>query len=238
MQTGNLGLNETVRVIVVDDEFIARKGLIKMLESRPGVEVVGEAKDVDSWLKLVDKEKPEAMFLDIRMREDNVMNYIEDFEHLPQVVFTTAYPEYAYQSYRFDTLDYLLKPITPDSLDRAVNRIVQTAKKKKQPAQYLYIKSDRMFLRILYDDILFAQGMENYISIQTIQKKIVIKKTMKSFEELLPENFMRVHKSYIVNKDKIEVIERLSIQVADTKIPVSRDNKSKVYYELLGRYED
>ncbi len=223
-----------MRCIIVDDELIARKGLAAMLANYQVIEMVGEAKDRESLQKLLDQERPDLVFLDVMLRDENILDSLQQLHVKPMVVFTTAFAEHALRSYEFDALDYLLKPIEPVHLDRAVWRAYRNFSKNYAENEDMYLRINGKFHRVFLKDIVFLEGMENYVVIQTTGKKLICKATMQWFEKQLPpDQFLRVHRSYIVNKSRVDMIDKLSIVLGEFMVPISRENRGKVYSALI-----
>jgi two-component system LytT family response regulator len=223
-----------IRTVVVDDEPVARDGLIRMLRNFPDVKVVGEAMDGAGLHLTLKKDVPDLIFLDIMLRDENVLDVLPLNASRPLVVFTTAFPQYALRGYEFNALDYLLKPIAPGDLERAVSRAQKQLLHQDAASDEVFLRINGKYHRIFYRDILFLEGMENYVVIHTETKKLVCKSTMQWFEKNFPmETFVRVHRSFIVNKNKVDMIDKLCIVLKEHQIPISRENRIKVYHKLM-----
>lgn len=220
--------------VVVDDEPVARRGLVHMLTAYPGVEVVGEANSIGSWVDLHSKLKPDLAFLDLMLRDKNILDFMDAELEGTQIVITTAYPQYALKGYEFNAIDYLLKPISAEDLDRSMRRVVRQSSRENPAEDTMYLRVNGKYHRIAYGDILYIQGMENYVVIHCENQRLIAKGTMIWFEKNLPEkDFIRVHKSYIVNKKKVDVIDKLTLMVREQFIPISRENRNAVYNSLM-----
>jgi DNA-binding LytR/AlgR family response regulator len=188
----------------------------------------------------MDSEKVDLIFLDIQMPKMNGMEFLKITKDLPIAIITSAYPSYALESFQLNVLDYLLKPITFD-------RFFQAAKKAKDYYQllsgqasgadsrrYFFIKCESKYEKLFFDDILYVEGMQNYVRIYTEKGKYVTLLTLKDIEQnVARESFLRVHKSYIVNTAKIDSIEKHEISIQSARIPISRNFREDVIDKVL-----
>jgi len=192
-----------------------------------------------SYLK---SEAIDLIFLDMQMPELSGLEFLELLQKKCMVIVTTAYSEFAIDGYRFEILDYLLKPITMANFQIAVEKAWLLAAKNKffnetnssQPQQsYIFIKTENRFVKINHADICYFEGARDYVVIRTINETILTLQSMKSIQESLPEpNFMRVHKSFIVSLDKIDFIERGRISIRDKLIPIS-DSYKEIFFKYI-----
>ena len=168
------------------------------------------------------------------------IEFLKSLSHPPMVIFTTAYPQYAIEGFDLNVLDYLLKPISFDRFLKAAMKAKDSASSKQpvaassQQEDYIFIKSDNKLVKIFYNDILFVEALQNYVTIYTTDKKYITYLTFKSVEESLPaDQFIKVHKSYLVAAAKIESIEGNQIKAGAHYIPISRSSKEEVMEKLL-----
>ncbi len=231
-----------IRCMIIDDEPLARKGLREYIGDVDFLELDSEFDNALAAIERLNSSAIDLLFLDIQMPRLDGLALLRSLANPPLVVLTTAYPEYALEGYELDVLDYLVKPI-------AFNRFVKAAVKAKahisqhvktnQPADtsgetYFFIRTEGRLQRIAYDDILFAEAMENYVVIHTKEKKHIAYLTFKTMEESLPEQgFLKVHKSYIINLAKVDGIEAGSIIIGTQHIPISRSNKEEIINTIL-----
>jgi DNA-binding LytR/AlgR family response regulator len=224
----------TIRCIAVDDEPLALekiKGYISKIEYLELLECFSNAADAMSFLR---QHKVDLMFLDIQMDELTGIQMLESMAVKPAVILTTAYDEYALKGYELDVSDYLLKPISFQRFLKAVDKVYYEIDKlsmshdssddkdvsKKSP-DYLFIKSGHTTVRITIHEILFIEGMKDYLRIWTENEKIMTLMSFKALEEKLPPNsFIRIHKSYLVALDKIDRVERNRIKIGGELLPV------------------
>ncbi len=228
-----------MRCLVVDDELVARRGMIKQLEKINTLEVVGEANCMDAFIAANDKYKPDLIFLDIMLRNHNIMDYLSKGIELPMVVFVSAYSHYALTGFDLKAVDYLLKPVSDDRLHQCIERAQHLfyTKNFNSPtySESIYVKSNGKYYRVYPSDILFVKSMENYVLIFMDNKKLVCKLTMEQMSRLLPSYvFLQVHRSYLVNIKKIDFIEKLNITIHNETIPISRDKRKEIYHKLMG----
>ena len=233
-----------IKCIAIDDEPLAVKKMAGYIQKIPFLELVAECRSAYEAMNILSKGNIQLMFIDINMPEISGMEFVKSLPNKPYIVFTTAYSEYAVEGFEVDAVDYLLKPITFSNFLKAANRVKNlielTDSNKKEviraTADHLFVKSEYKLVRIELSDIKYIESQHEYIKIHLINSKPVMTKlSMKSIEEQLPsDRFMRVHRSYIVNLSKIQVIERNRI-VFDGKvyIPVSEQ-----YKEIFQKYID
>ena len=225
-----------ITCMVVDDEIIARKGLIKQLRQFDGIAVVSEASSVTQFLSKLNETTPDVVFLDIMLRNQNVLNYFKQLKHMPLIAFVSAYREYAVEGFDLDVADYLLKPVTDSRLSRCVTRLIQLHRLKVNPENdILFLKSNGKMFRIKTQDILYVKSMENYVQVFLEDKRLVCKQTIGKLRTRLKHTgIIQVHRSYLVNTNKIESIAKLEITMHGARIPISRDNKKNIYKQILG----
>lgn len=226
---------KTLRTIVVDDEPASRKGLVKLLQAFTRIKVVGEAHDAGTFVKCMQDMKPDLVFLDIMLRDTNSLDVMHGMDFDALFVMTTAYGQHALRSYDIRAIDYLMKPLAPERIASAIERAVNIASASVHTSADLFLKADGRYHKFRTGDILFIQGMENYVVVQTVAGRLVCKMTMTGIRHLLPENtFMQVHKSYIVNLSKVDALEKQNIYLQSHVLPISREKKQEVYRKLLG----
>ncbi len=224
-----------IRCIAIDDEPLALKQMENYIEQTPFLETVALCESAFEAMEELQKSPVDLMFVDINMPDLSGMEFVKSLEHKPLIVFTTAYSEYAIEGFKVDALDYLLKPITYADFLRAANKANKRIQESTPAAEtlnlkekQLYIKSEHRILKIELSDIKYIEGMREYVRIHLIHEKPVMTLlSMKKLEEALPgDSFMRVHRSYIVNLNRITTIERSRIVYDnDVYIPVSEQYK-------------
>ena len=232
-----------IRTLIVDDEPMATKGLAEDLSHIDFIEVVGTAENASIARPLLDELNPQLMFLDIEMPGLTGFQFLQTLLNPPMVIAVTAYPQFALEGYRLDILDYLLKPVSFEDLLRACTKALDYYKliigKELQitpDQEYVFIKTDNRYEKIMLASILFVEAADNYVLIHTVSKKHLAYITFKRIEEDLPKDrFIKVHKSFIVSVDKINSIEGNTINLADHKITISRSFKEEVINRIVSK---
>ncbi len=229
-----------LKCIAIDDEPFALQQIAVYIRKLPFLELVGECSSAFEAFEILEKQKVDLMFVDINMPDLNGLEFVKSLAQKPLLIFTTAYNEYALEGFKVDALDYLLKPFSFTEFSVAATKarnqfeLIQKSNQKPEKLEnndeFLFIKSEYKIVRINLNDILYIEGMKEYVRIHHIgQKPVMTLLSIKSLEEKLPaEKFMRVHRSYIVNLDKVTTVERFRIVFDDkVRIPVSDNYKEK-----------
>ncbi len=225
-----------IKCIITDDEPIARKGLREYVERIDFLTLIGECEDAVQLNNLLKTVRPDLFFLDIEMPYMSGLDLLAALPRPPKVIITSAYEQYALKGYELDVTDYLLKPISFERFLKAVNKVHDLLAKESKPDSpgHIFVKSDNRLKKILLNDILYVESMENYVIVHTLLSKDIIYTTLHQFSEALsPENFIRVHRSYIVNIEKVESIEGNQLNIANRKISVARNLHDKVFDVIL-----
>lgn len=225
-----------IKCIITDDEPIARKGLRNYIDKVDFLTLIGECEDAIELNTMLKSIQPDVLFLDIEMPHISGLELLSGLQNPPKVIITSAYEQYAIKGYEFNVADYLLKPISFDRFLKAVNRIHDSVIKesKTDSEEYIFVKSDKQLKKILLNDILFIESMENYILIQTLSSREIVYTTLKNMAESLSEqHFIQVHRSYIVNISHIKSIEGNLLNIHNHKIPVARNLREKVFNIIL-----
>ena len=231
----------SIRCIVIDDEPLARKGLKEYIADTDFLQLVGEFENPLKAADMISRGEVQLLFLDIQMPKITGLEFFKTLPHAPPVIFTTAFPQYALDGFELNALDYLVKPISFDRFLKAVLKAKEyyeirekNIQETEASANYFFIKADGKLVKVMYDDILFAEALQNYVVIQTKDKKYITYLTFKSVEDYLPsQTFIKTHKSYIVAASKIESIEGNEIRIGLHSIPISRNLKEEVMDRLL-----
>ena len=232
----------TINCIIIDDEPLARKGLKEYITDVDFLHLTGEFDNAVKATELISKGNVQLLFLDIQMPRITGLEFFKSLHHAPPVIFTTAYPQYALDGFDLNALDYLVKPISFDRFFKAALKAKEYyevrqhneegVKEKKE--DYFFIKADNKLVKILFDEILFIEALQNYVTIHTVDKKFITYLTFKSVEEYLAsDRFIKTHKSYIVSASKIDSIEGNEIRIGNHHIPISRNEKEEVMEKLL-----
>ena len=241
----------TIRCAVVDDEPLALGLMASYVKKTPFLELVGAYSSAVQAMQEMHDNPVDLLFLDIQMPELNGLDYSRMLPSQTRVVFTTAFNQYAIEGYRVNALDYLLKPISYPDFLQAANKAQEWFKlveqgqqsqqtQQKQPEESIdsiFIKSEYKLIKIDLKDILYIEGLKDYVKIfqENSIKPILSLMSMKSMEEMLPSHqFMRVHRSYIVQKEKIRIVEHNRIVFGNVYIPIG-DNYKQAFQEFLDK---
>ncbi len=228
---------KTIRCIVVDDEPLSVKLLADYVDRTPGLEVVLKTTHVLDALQYAQQGRADLVFLDIQMPELTGIQFIKIIRNACKVILTTAYNEYAVESYEHDVVDYLLKPVTFErftiAVQKAKKRLLEDAaatSSSPTAVDHIFIKTEYRIQKIALANILFIEAMRDYVAFHiTTGSKILSLDSMKNMEEFLPHNqFIRIHKSYIVNKNNIDFIERGKVVIANQYLPVGDTYKDNL----------
>ncbi|AXT20447.1 response regulator [Flavobacteriaceae bacterium AU392] len=218
-----------INCVIIEDEPKAKNVLERYIEKLNDITLIGYCKDGIDAIDELPKLNPDLIFLDINMPNLNGIELLKLLTKKPKIIITTAYSEYALESYDFDVLDYLLKPISFEKFLRAINRyksslseIVDLQNEIQYDSQYTLIKSGSKTHKLRLDDILYLKKDGNYLEIYTAKEKIIlIRSSMNDVFKLIPEtSFIRIHKSYVVPLDKIDILEVNKITIGKHKIPI------------------
>ncbi|MDR2969615.1 MAG: LytTR family DNA-binding domain-containing protein [Tannerellaceae bacterium] len=234
-----------MRCIIVDDEPIARKGIEKLSRNIPTLNVLGSFENADAAAKFISTSPVDLIFLDIRMPGINGIEFAGSIPKTTLVIFTTAFAEFAVDSYEVDAVDYLVKPIKPKRFNKAVEKaiayhalLVSDSKSiniEQVESDFIFVKSDRRYFKVEFKDVRFVEGLKDYVVIQLDNNRIITHMNLKTIHELLPPNkFLRVNRSYIVNKDRISSFSNNDIFIGDYEIGISNFYRASFFEGLLG----
>ncbi|MCD8193377.1 MAG: LytTR family DNA-binding domain-containing protein [Tannerellaceae bacterium] len=235
-----------MKCIIVDDEPLARRAIELLMKEMPALELAGVFGDALPAGEFMAKEKVDLVFLDVRMPGMNGIDFARTIPQDTLVIFTTAFAEYALDSYEVEAIDYLVKPIEAERFRRAVEKAqsyktVLDVESKKSTIEriennYMFVKSERRFHKVLFDNILFIEGLKDYIIIQLHDQRMVTKMTLKAVYELLPKQvFMRVNRSYIVNTERIDSFDNNDIYIGKYEIAIGNSYRDYFFNEFVSR---
>ncbi|RYD57469.1 MAG: response regulator transcription factor [Sphingobacteriales bacterium] len=240
-----------MRIMIVDDEPIARDIMETYISKVPTLRLAGSCSNAIEAFQMLNKQQIDIMLLDINMPEITGIEFLKTIKYPPKVIFTTAYAEYAIESYELDAVDYLLKPVPFDRFLKAINKATATINAPAKPAQaqeapsaalasdkLMFVKSGGKLIKIDLSKLWFVEGLKDYIALWTEQGKIIVHSTMKHIEEHLDkhQNFARVHKSYIVNLDYIDEVDGNTIRIKTQSVMIGNTYRDDVY-SILNRYK-
>jgi DNA-binding LytR/AlgR family response regulator len=226
-----------LNVLIVDDEPLALDVLETYISKMPELNLVKRCSNALEANEALKTHQIDLMFLDIQMPQLTGIDFVKTLVHPPMIVFTTAYPNYAIQGFDLNAMDYLLKPISLERFMKAVNKAVEhydlqhrdpaTASATSAAAvlppdnlRFFFVKADKKLMKVNFDDVIFIEGLKDYVIIRLLTGRVITLQTMKSLEDRLPQNrFRRIHRSYIVAMDKITAIEGNMIEVMEKDKP-------------------
>jgi DNA-binding LytR/AlgR family response regulator len=237
-----------LKCIAIDDEPLALEIITAYIEKVPFLKLLRTFDNAIESIDFLRKNKVDLMFLDIEMESLSGIQLIHALNERPEVIFTTAYDSYAVEGFELDAADYLLKPISFErfvkSVDKVYNKLVTSRPKseiRSQPSKssgqgnFIFVKTENRLQKVAFSEILYIEGQGDYLKIVTSTARIMTLQNFKKFEETLPrENFIRVHKSYLVALNKIESITRNRIKIGSALIPVSDSYKS-AFFEAIAK---
>ena len=227
--------------LLVDDENLALRLLEDYVNKIPQLTIVGKCQNALSALQILQTQQIDILFLDIQMPDLTGIELIKILKNKPEIILTTAYAEHALEGYQLDVTDYLLKPIPFERFVQAVNKAmeyrnlrnagVSNIQIKSAPvsaaapaSDYMFVKSDYKQIKVPYADILYIEGLREYVSIYTKEKRIVTLETLKNLELTLPaQQFLRIHKSYIINTTTVEALNGNMVEMGKIKVPIGKN---------------
>lgn len=241
-----------LRCITVDDESLARKLMEENIRQVPFLEFVGAAKNAFEAMSLLESQVVDLMFLDIQMPGMLGTRFLQSLPQKPLVIFVTAYSNYAVESYELEVVDYLMKPVSMERFTKAAYKALERFKAQQAlkqptaatpaatsetppPSDHFFVNVEYSLVKITIPQIRYVEGMKDYVKIylEGEPKPVLTKATLKSIEEKLPDQqFMRVHKSYIVNYTRIDSLRGQQITIGGTEIPVSESNLSELMQKI------
>lgn len=223
-----------IKCIVVDDEPLAVSLLGSYVEKIPFFELVFSTENPILALEYIRKNEADLIFLDIQMPELSGINFMKIVGDKLKYILTTAYSEYALEGYEHNVIDYLLKPISFDRFQKSALKAQERFPTNETSANsYFFVKSSGQQHKINFDEILYIESIKDYVNIKTDNQEYIVLDTLKSLENQLPENFARVHKSFILNLDKIEKIDVRNVFLNSGKeIPIGETYKSEFFQKL------
>lgn len=233
-----------LRTIAIDDEPLALRLVADYIGKTPFLELIGSFDNPLDAVEFLSTQPVDLVFVDVQMPDLTGIEFVRSLENAPKIIFTTAYEKYALEGFKLNAIDYLLKPFSYEEFLKAAQKARKQAELEANSPQsieannqFLFLKSEYKIRRINFNDVLYIEGLKDYIKVYTVgeDKPILSLHSIKSLEQKLPEDrFMRVHRSFIVNLERIETIERSRIIFGKTYIPVSDQYKDK-FQEFLDK---
>jgi DNA-binding LytR/AlgR family response regulator len=237
-----------LRCLIVDDEPIAIKGVVNFINQLDFLEVADTCTSAMKATEILKAKDIDLMFLDINMPMLSGLEFLQSLDKSPLTILTTAYSEHALEGFRLNVVDYLMKPLEFQRFFQAANKALSTFQSRlilqnsREGADSdMYIRQGDTFQRIIWEDILFVEGMQNYLKLHFKEKTFIIHQTMISLEEMLPkDSFFRIHQSYLINTHKIDAISGGRVFIDGKQLPISRHRKEAllkavVYIKLISK---
>jgi DNA-binding LytR/AlgR family response regulator len=227
-----------IKCIIIEDEPLAQKGLLNLIKQMDNIKVTGVCDDIADFFNFQKTmvDKPDLLLLDIELPGMSGIDFLRDMHPGIPVILTTAYHQFALESYELNVLDYLLKPISKERFTQAVQKAEHYIAFKRQEFEkhdFIYVKSDKIIEKIMFSQLNYVEAMRNYVIYHCEGKRIISYSSLKSTEILLASNqFVKVQKSFIVNKAKVQKIERGYVFVNQKSISINRENKHKIIHLL------
>lgn len=233
-----------MKCVIVDDEPIARLGVKKMVNQIPALELVSSFESAEAVSAFMEVHPVELIFLDIQMPGINGMDFARTVPKTTLIIFTTAYSEFALDSYEVDAVDYLVKPIKQERFEKAVEKacsyhtMLLSGERKNRIQQVqtdvIFIRSDRRFFRVRFKDILFIEGLKDYAIIQMRDQRLITHMNLKTIHEMLPQHiFLRANRSYIVNKDNIDSFSNNDVFIEKYEIAIGNYYRDAFFESLM-----
>jgi DNA-binding LytR/AlgR family response regulator len=232
------------KCIIIDDEPLARDLMRSHISKLENFEIIAECGDAMKALQELRHQKVDLMFMDIQMPQITGIEFLKILKNPPKVIITTAFREYALDGFELDVVDYLLKPITFERFLKSVNKYYQVSQEESQGVTnvsdviqsdeaFIYVKENKRVIKVLLNDILYIEGLSEYVQIYTDKKKIITKTSLTNLEKKLPnDGFLRIHKSFIVSMSRIEAFTAHTIEVPGKQLPIGRSYKNLVLNAL------
>lgn len=228
-----------MKVLIVDDEPLAQDILENYISRVPSMTLLKRCNNAFEALVALREHEPDLMFLDIQMPQLSGLDFLRSLAKPPKVILTTAFQNYALESYELGVIDYLLKPFSFERFMKAVGKVneepaPQEAAEEAHP-DFFFVKSDKKLVKVAYNDILYVEGLKDYVIIRLTVGRVITLQTMKSLEEKLPSaQFRRIHRSYIVHMGKIEALDGSMVEINKQQIPIGKNYKEELL-ELIGK---
>ncbi len=227
------------RCIIIDDEPIAIKVIEQHLKEIDCIECVQTFTKALHAIDALNTHKIDLLFLDINMPGISGISFLKSLSNPPKVIFTTAYRSFAVDAFELEAIDYLVKPISFERFLKAVNKFlalepgnIELSKETRDYKDYIILKSDKKNYKIRFNHILFIESLDNYIKVHTEDLSIICYESLSFIEKALPNNFLRIHRSYIVNTDKVDLFTSSSVEIRDKRFTIGRNYKNKVLKSL------
>ncbi|BDD06673.1 LytR/AlgR family response regulator transcription factor [Aureibacter tunicatorum] len=229
------------KCIIIDDETLARQLIESHLENIEEIKLVASCRSAIEARKVLAENEIDLIFLDIEMPVLNGVDFYHNLMHQPKVIFTTAYRDYAVEGFEVGAIDYLLKPITFPRFLKSIEKFlasqpslsVSESENEESEKDYIFVNEDRKKVKVNFGEILYIESLKNYIKIKTLQKEHLVKYSISSFEKKIDQRFLRIHRSYIINQEKITAFTKHDIEINDIEIPIGDNYKTQIENTLI-----
>ncbi|WP_271767834.1 LytR/AlgR family response regulator transcription factor [Aquimarina algiphila] len=227
------------RCLVIDDEPLARELVETYLEKIPNFELVASCASAIEASSILTAEKVDLLFLDIEMPALKGTDFFKNLVYKPQVIFTTAYRDYAVDGFELNAVDYLLKPIFFERFFSAIQKFLKQQKNlentdniavNNDKSKYIFVNKAKKQIKVVFDDILYAESLKDYIKIHLLEETLTIKESISNFEKRIDDRFIRLHRSYIVNSEKITAYTKNDVEIGRIEIPIGNGYKHNMHY--------
>jgi DNA-binding LytR/AlgR family response regulator len=230
-------MTNLIHCAILEDEPLAQNVLKKYIEEHPALELIAVFNNAAEAQKQLPGQKVDLLFLDINLPRLSGISFLKTLLHSPLVIFTTAYPEYAVEGFELDAVDYLVKPFSFERFGKAVNKALEKFNNKGMTGQpqslFLFLKADKKVHKINLDDILYIEAAGDYVKVIAENSQYVANETLKNLQDELPaRQFIRVHKSFIISKNKIKFFEGNFVKVGSKDIPIGNSYKEEITARL------
>lgn len=225
------------KCVIVDDEELARELIESHLNQLLDFEIVAICASAIEASSVLKKETIDLIFLDIEMPVLKGTEFLKNLAHKPKVIFTTAHREYAIEGYELNVVDYLLKPIVFTRFFKAIEKFLDTQTVLEsnhliEESTHIFVQSNKKNIKVLFEEVLYIESIKDYVKIHTTEDKLIIKHGLSTFEDKLDERFIRVHRSYIVNSQKVTAYTKQDIEIGNIEIPIGDYYKKRALEKL------
>lgn len=230
-----------IKCLVIDDEPLAIDVLEDFIAKVPFLNLVKGCTSAMEAIEVLHQEDIQLLFLDIQMPQVSGVQFLKSLDYRPKVIFTTAYSDYALEGFNLDAVDYLLKPFTFERFLKAVNKAYQQITLQHKGSEvasdkdYMFVKSGYDTVKVKFDEILYIEGLKDYVKIHTTGKTVIALMSMKALEETLPDNFIRVHRSYIIDFERVSMVQKRKVFIDKVEIPIGEVYRD-AFMERISRH--
>ena len=227
----------TLNCAVVDDSTLQRLSIVKLINEHPSLKLVAQYNSAEEAKEGLIAQSTDLVFLEIEMPRVSGFELLDDMTHKPQIIFVTGKTKYAFKAFDYDAIDYLRKPIAKDRFLNAVHKAIVNYKLHNEEGfddeDFIFVKSNLKKRKVFLSELKYIEALGDYVKLVTEHDSLVVLSTMKAFEQFLPkERFLRIHKSYIVNLDRVQRYNSKQIELENQSLPLSRNRKTDLVEAL------